>query len=140
MAAYLYFYNPLRLLTALVRPKTKIPLADAETWPPGMERQIGPRWKRLRGCIRRKLRAHLADAAVQVFGMWGLAHTVSRTLGWYWHLMRGNIKRHTKVPSSLIPMRSVDGGPASHAVLGTPTPECRQIRSKVKALTSERAA
>ena len=133
LAAYLYFYNPLRLLAALVRPKTKIPLADAETWPPGTGKPNGAGWKSFRRRARRKLRAHFADAAVQLFGMWGLAHTVPRTLGWCWHLLRGNIKRHTKAPASRIPMRSVDGGPASHAIPGTATSKPAQIRSRMKA-------
>ncbi|MHB8899017.1 MAG: B12-binding domain-containing radical SAM protein [Thermoguttaceae bacterium] len=118
LVAYLYFYNPLRLLAALVCPKTRIPLVDAETSPPETGKQNRAGWKSFRRYARRKLRAHFADAAVQLFGMWGLAHTALRTLGWCWHLVRGNIKRHTKAPVSPIPMRSVDGGPASHAVPG----------------------
>ena len=34
LAAYAYFFNPLRFLAALVFSKSKIPLVDAETWPP----------------------------------------------------------------------------------------------------------
>ena len=132
LAAYLYFYNPLRLLAALVRPKTKIPLADAETSPPKTGKQNVTGRKSLRRHVRRKLRAHFADGAVQIFGMWGLAHTVPRTLGWCRHLLRGNIKRHTKAPASRIPMRSADGGPASHALPGTTASKPGQIRSNVK--------
>jgi hypothetical protein len=132
LAAYFYFYNPLRLLVALVCPKTKIPLANAETSPPGTGKRKGAGWKSLRRHVRRKLRAHFADAAVQLFGMWGLAHTVPRTLAWCRHLLRGNIKRHTKPPVSRIPMRSTDGGPASHALPGTTASKPGRIRSNVK--------
>jgi len=96
LAAYLYFYNPLRFLIAVVRPKSSLYLVD-----PGM----------------------------QVIGMWGLALTIRRTLGWAFRLMLGKIKRHTRVPASRIPMRSADGGPASHALPGTPTPGCRSLES-----------
>ena len=133
LAAYLYFYNPLRLLVATVLPKTKIPLADAETSPPGTEQSKGSRWKFFRRRASRKLRAHFADAAVQLFGMWGLAHTARRTLGWCWHLLRGNIIRHTKAPGSRIPMRGVDGGPASHAIPEATAPKRGPIRSRMKA-------
>ncbi|UCD30767.1 MAG: radical SAM protein [Planctomycetota bacterium] len=85
--AYLYFYNPLRFLIALVRPKSRL---------------------------------YLADAGMQIIGMWGLTKTIQRTLGWALRLMRGPIKRQNKAPMSHIPMRSVDGGPASHALPGTP--------------------
>ena len=87
LAAYLYFYNPLRFPIALVRPKSRL---------------------------------YLADAGMQAIGMWGLIQTIRRTFGWALRLMRGNIKRKSKVPASRIPMRSADGGPASHALPGTP--------------------
>ena len=90
MAAYLYFYNPLRFLIALVRSKSGL---------------------------------YLLDPIVQFLGMWGLTKTIRRTLGWALRLRRGDIKRHTQVPASRIPMRSIDGGPASHALPGTPTPQ-----------------
>ena len=87
MAAYLYFYNPLRFLVALVRPKSKL---------------------------------YLADSGMQALGMYGLVHTVRRTLGWAVRLMSGKIERRFKVPASPLPMRSVNGEPASHALPGTP--------------------
>lgn len=96
LASYLYFYNPLRFLIALVRPKTSL---------------------------------YFFDSGMQVIGMWGLALTIRHTLGWALRLMRGNIKRHTKVPASRIPMRSIDGGPASHAIPGTPTPQHASLES-----------
>ena len=87
MAAYLYFYNPLRFTIALLRPKSQL---------------------------------YLADACMQVLGMRGLVQTIRRTFGWAVRLMRSRIKRATRVPTSRIPMRSADGGPASHALPGTP--------------------
>jgi hypothetical protein len=87
MAAYLYFYNPLRFLVALVHPKSRL---------------------------------YLADAGMQFLGMWGLARTIRRTFGWAVRLMGGNIKRKRDVPASRIPMRGVDGGPASHVPPETP--------------------
>ncbi len=98
MAAYLYFYNPLRFLIALVRPNSRL---------------------------------YLADAGLQVAGMWGLAQTVRRTLGWALRLVRGPIRRKTNVPASKIPMRSVDGGAASHALPGTPQAASVQLNAKV---------
>ena len=119
LAAYAWFFNPLRFLWALVASKSRIPLADAATWPPpGSQVPAGSRF--FNGRLRRKLRAHLGDAAVQIFGMLGLIPTVGRTLGWTYHLFRGRIVRHTAAPTSRIPMRSVEGGPAAHALPGTP--------------------
>jgi radical SAM superfamily enzyme YgiQ (UPF0313 family) len=61
MAAYLYFYNPLRLLIALVRPKSKLYLADACAQLIGMwgltrtiRRTFGWALCLLRGQIRRR--------------------------------------------------------------------------------------
>ena len=90
LAAYLYFYNPLRFLLALVRPKSSL---------------------------------YLADSGMQVIGMWGLVLTVRRTLSWAFGLMRGKVRRRHAVPAGPIPMRSVAGDPAPHALPGTP--ECR---------------
>jgi len=98
MAAYLYFYNPLRFLVALVRPKSKL---------------------------------YLADAFLQLLGMWGLTHTIRRTFGWAVRLMRGGIRRRTGVPTSPIPMRSVEGGAASHALPGTPQGGVVRLRVSV---------
>ncbi len=122
LAAYTYFFNPIRLLAALVRSKSAIPLADAETRPPA-EVQRYSRWKKARRWIFRKARARLLDAGVQAFGMYGLFHTYRRTLGWAWHLSRGKIERYSQAPTSRIPMRAPQGGPASHALPGTPLAE-----------------
>ncbi len=128
LMAYLFFYNPLRFLLALVRPKTRIPFADGESPRPDSGRPGAPRrgWRRR---ALRKMKAHVGDAAVQLFGMWGLTHTIAHTFPWALRLMRGNIKRHTRVPASQVPMRAVDGGPASHALPGTPTPRHASLES-----------
>jgi hypothetical protein len=51
---------------------------------------------------------------MQIIGMMGLVMTVARTSGWALRLMFGRIERETHPPASQIPMRSVDGAPASH--------------------------
>ena len=63
---------------------------------------------------------YLAEAGTQLLGMWGLTRTFRRTFGWALRLMRGRIKRTTTAPTSPIPIRDADGGPASHAPPGTP--------------------
>ncbi|HPD28424.1 MAG TPA: radical SAM protein [Phycisphaerae bacterium] len=72
MLAYLYFYNPLRFLRAIIRPRTRL---------------------------------YLADAMMQVLGMWGTIQTVRRTLGWALCLKRGPIRRHTRPPQPAVPVR-----------------------------------
>ena len=61
-----------------------------------------------------------ADLGMQIFGMYGLTRTIRRTLIWAVRLALCRIERHTVPPASSIPMRSVDGTPASHATPGTP--------------------
>jgi hypothetical protein len=121
LAGYTYFFNPLRLLLALVHSKSAIPFADAETRPPE-ETQHYSRGKRLRRRMYLKTRATLIDAAVQAFGIYGLFHTYRRTLGWAWHLLRGKIQRYSAAPASPIPLRNPRGGPASHALPGPSLP------------------
>jgi len=123
LAAYLFFYNPLRLLAALVRSKTLIPFADGSPQPAGSGRQDTPRPSTPRRRGWRKTKAHLADAGVQMIGMLGLSCTIRSMLGWALRLLGGRITRHNTAPASSIPMRSVGGGPASHAMPGTPTPQ-----------------
>ena len=120
LAGYTYFFNPLRLLLALVRSKSAIPLADLETRP---AEEVAPysAWKRFRRRLYLKARAHVIDAGMQLFGMYGLMHTYRRTLGWVWRLFRGGIRHPDSIPVSRIPMRSPDGGPAAHALPGAPT-------------------
>jgi len=72
LIAYMFFYNPVRFLIALFRPKARL---------------------------------YLADCGAQLIGMYGLAHTVRRTLGWALRLMGGRIKRVYRVPASRIPFR-----------------------------------
>ncbi|GMU20701.1 MAG: hypothetical protein AMXMBFR13_07970 [Phycisphaerae bacterium] len=100
MLAYTYFYNPLRFLKALVRPKSKL---------------------------------YLADAGMQVIGMMGLVRTIRRTLGWALRLRGGRIVRQTKPPASKLPMRSVNGGAASHALPGTPGGSLVQLNVRAAA-------
>jgi len=47
---------------------------------------------------------------MQLVGMLGLVRTARRTLVWCWHLYRGNIVRHTEVPTSRFARRGVEGG------------------------------
>jgi radical SAM superfamily enzyme YgiQ (UPF0313 family) len=53
-------------------------------------------------------------ALMQIVGMMGLVMTVARTFGWAVRLMLGKIEHETHPPVSHIPMRSIDGAPASH--------------------------
>lgn len=84
MAVYLYFYNPLRFLIALIRPKSKL---------------------------------YLADAGMQVLGMYGVTQTIRRTIGWAFRLLRGSITRKSEPPRSRIPISKVAGSQTegSHA-------------------------
>jgi len=119
LLAYLYFFNPLRMLLALVWSLSHIPLADADTRSAEEIRRYSP----LQRILRRMYlatRGHLLDAAVQLVGMSGLFQTVRRTLPWAWQLLRGNIQHSTRSPVSRIPMRGPAGEAASHALPGTP--------------------
>ncbi len=57
---------------------------------------------------------YLADALMQLTEMWGLAHTIRRTIPWAYRLWTGKIRRHTTPPASKLPIKSSNGGPASH--------------------------
>lgn len=81
--AYAYFYNPLRFLWALVRPRSRL---------------------------------YFADSIAQAAGMRGFLQTLRRTVPWAWNLWRGPIVREDKPPLSAIPMVSVLGGRAEHAL------------------------
>ena len=119
LAAYAYFFNPLRMLLALLWSLSRLPLADAETRPAEEIAQYSL-LRKLGRTIFLKARAHLLDAAVQALGMCGLIHTCRRTLAWAWQLSRGNIQHSSQAPASRLAMRAPDGGPASHALPGTP--------------------
>jgi radical SAM superfamily enzyme YgiQ (UPF0313 family) len=84
---------------------------------------------------RPKSRLYLADAGMQIIGMWGLVQTVRRTLGWAVRLMRGNIRRKTSYPVSRIPMRAVDNAAASHAPPGTPQADFVQLKVNSTAMS-----
>jgi hypothetical protein len=105
MAAYLYFYNPLRFLVALVRPKSKL---------------------------------YLADAVMQLLGMWGLAYTIRRTFGWALRLARGDVRRRTRIPASPILMRHIDGEAAEPTLPWTPPGGL--VRPEVHAPAADRIA
>ncbi len=122
LAGYTYFFNPLRVLLALFFSKSMIPFADADSRSTE-EIQKFTRWQKIHRWCALKFRAHITDAALQMLGMLGLIQTVRRTLGWSWRLFRGRIQRAVQPPCSRIPMRAPDGGPASHALPGTSTPE-----------------
>jgi radical SAM superfamily enzyme YgiQ (UPF0313 family) len=94
MAAYLYFYNPLRFIKGLFKPVSRL---------------------------------YLADAGMQVIGMWGLSKTIRRTLGWAYRLRRDKDKivRYKTPPISKLPMRSANGDRASHALPAQPAPVIR---------------
>jgi radical SAM superfamily enzyme YgiQ (UPF0313 family) len=142
LAAYAYFFNPLRMLLALVWSLSRIPLADAETRPAEEVARYTALGKLTRK-IFLKTRAHLIDAVVQALGMCGLFHTCRRTLVWAWHLSRGNIQHSTHAPASRLAMRSPGGGSASHALPGTPlasvTPKQVHLLSIDEGLTSKAA-
>jgi radical SAM superfamily enzyme YgiQ (UPF0313 family) len=130
LAAYVYFFNPLRFLWALVCSKSWAPIENSGIgrWAAGVEER--PLHKRLSRRLAHVLQAHLGDAAIQVFGMLGLAPTLRRTLGWAFRLLRGRIERSTAPPRSPFPMRAPAGSPASHALPGTPlSPPSRASQS-----------
>lgn len=126
LAGYTYFFNPLRMLLAAVHSRSTIPLADAESRPAEEVQRYSPA-KKLRRKAYLKVRTHFIDAAIQVVGMCGLLQTYRRTLGWAWRLFRGKNIPTTHAPASRIPMRSVQGGAASHALPGTPVPDTRRL-------------
>ncbi|MGB6043683.1 MAG: radical SAM protein, partial [Pirellulales bacterium] len=91
LAGYTYFFNPLRILIAVLFSKSRVPFADAETRTAD-EVQKYSRWKQARRRYFLKLRAHMTDAAVQVVGIMGLIQTCRRTIPWSWRLFRGKIQ------------------------------------------------
>jgi radical SAM superfamily enzyme YgiQ (UPF0313 family) len=120
LAGYTYFFNPLRMAISLVWSKSRLPFAAEETRPDAETSTYSLR-KRFIRKIGLKLRAHVTDAMTQVIGMLALFQTYRRTLGWAWNLFGAKIEPATAAPISRIPMRSVEGGAASHALPGTPT-------------------
>ena len=130
IAAYLYFFNPLRFLMALVRPKSSILKFYAEdNTAVATDRRLSCRISRRRRILR-AINATFGDAAVQLMGMWGILRTVRYTFTWGLRLMCGKIVRSSKAPTSRIPMRSVYGGCASHAPPGTPKAPCKSLEAE----------
>lgn len=70
-----------------------------------------------------KTKPHLAGTVFQFVGMSGLIQTIRRTLGWAIRLRFGAIRFRSQAPAGEIPMRSVAGGPADHALPEAPVPE-----------------
>jgi radical SAM superfamily enzyme YgiQ (UPF0313 family) len=75
LAAYLYFYNPLRFLVALVRPKSRLYLLDAIVQVAGMlgltltiRRTFGWAIRLMRGNIQRKTRAPASPIPIRRVG------------------------------------------------------------------------
>jgi radical SAM superfamily enzyme YgiQ (UPF0313 family) len=97
LAGYLYFYNPVWFVIALIRYRTRVALMPA---------------------------------GVQIFGMMGLVMTIVRTSGWAARLMFGRITRQRRAPASRIPMRGVDGAPASHDTTVAQVVEVRPPRPR----------
>lgn len=133
LAAYFYFFNPLRMFVALLRPKSAIPHVADETSPPEEVDKMSRgrrRWRR----IRYRTVAHFADAAMQLVGMMGLFHTFRHTIVWAGKLLRGKIKRCTKPPGIRIPMRGIYGEAAPHALPGTPVPADNHVQVTLEQL------
>ncbi|MEI6491691.1 MAG: radical SAM protein [Verrucomicrobiota bacterium] len=108
LAGYTFFFNPLRLLFALVFSKSNIPFSGTDTRPDVEVAQYSYRERLLRPvCLR--LSSHLIDAGIQVIGILGLIQSYRRTIPWALRLKRGRIELAKEPPSSLIPMRSSDG-------------------------------
>jgi radical SAM superfamily enzyme YgiQ (UPF0313 family) len=86
MAVYLYFYNPLRFLVALVRPKSKLYLADAGAQLIGMwglsrtiRRTFGWALCLLRGEIRRRTEVPVSPVPMRGIGGEPAEHALPRT-------------------------------------------------------------
>lgn len=121
LAAYAYFFNPLRFLWALVAPKSRGPVARSGEGRPAAGDARRPWRKRVTRRLAHGLQAHLADAAVQAFGMVGMLPTLRRTLGWTFRLLTGRVRRADAPPRSPFPMRSPEGRPAAHDPVGAAT-------------------
>jgi radical SAM superfamily enzyme YgiQ (UPF0313 family) len=97
LAAYLYFYNPLRLLGKLLHPRN---------------RQLA------------------LDVGMQLWGMWGLAYTIRRTLGWAVRLAIGPIRRRSRPPAPPVPITAPDGSEACHFTAS------QQVAGQARAVTN----
>jgi radical SAM superfamily enzyme YgiQ (UPF0313 family) len=79
-----------------------------------------PLWLAVALLRGKKTRVSFKPAVMQVGGMVGLIHTIRRTAGWTLRLMFGKIQRLSRPPASRIPMRGMNGAPASHGASDTP--------------------
>ena len=77
---------------------------------------------------------------VQVLGMFGLAQTVRRTVGWGLRLIFGRIVRRTVIPASKLPMRSVHGDVASHALPESTASQTVQVTVNASPALTQRAS
>ncbi|MGO3934587.1 radical SAM protein [Rhodopseudomonas pseudopalustris] len=118
LIAYTYFFNPVRLLAALMFSKSAGVFSSAETRPADEVKDFSAA-KKMRRRAELRVRAHLIDAGAQIYGMIGLFQTYRRTAGWAWRLFRDDIGRYDRVPVSPIPMRGVGDKPSDHALPGT---------------------
>ncbi|MGE0608758.1 MAG: hypothetical protein AB7O62_16810, partial [Pirellulales bacterium] len=126
----------LPILMALFVSKSNIPFADAERRTEQETRDYSP-FRKVRRKAYLKTRAHIIDALVQAVAMVGLFHTYRRTLRWAWKLFRGKIEYSTRGPISQIPMRSVGGGTASHALPDTPVHRLPQVTVELPVLQDD---
>lgn len=108
LAAYTWFFNPLRLIFALVFSKSNVPHSGVDTRPDDEVAQYSRRERLFRPVLLR-LKSRLVDAGLQLLGMLGLIQSYRRTIPWALRLWRGRIGRAKESPSSPIPVRSTDG-------------------------------
>ena len=73
----------------------------------------------------------LADVGAQVWGMWGMMYNIRRTFIWALRLMFGTIKRKTRPPASIIPIRGVNGAQAPHAPAQTSQKKAADKKDRV---------
>ncbi len=116
LAAYAWFFNPLRFLWALVFSRSRAVIENSGLGRWGDDAERRPFRKRLARRLAHLAQAHLADAAVQAAGIAGLAPTLRRTAGWLVRLWRGPVERASAPPRSRVPMRGAGGGRADHEI------------------------
>jgi len=134
LAAYSYFYNPLRLIGSLVFSRSWMPLNAFDR---ALARENPEKAPSV--TFARRLRRQFSDAIFQATGIAGLAYTYYRTFGWGVRLMRGPIERAKHPPISPFPMRSIDGQSPAHALPGTAIAAERKIVTRPARPESRRA-
>lgn len=75
-----------------------------------------PLWLATNFLKKRKTKVGDRPVSMQLIGMLGVTQNIRRTLGWALRLRVGKKERLSAPPTSTIPMRSVEGGPADHDV------------------------